>query len=160
MGAFAEEVQTILCEGLAKQQPQLEWETEYRVSGTPVDVAGKNNVATVLIELEWRRADPADNTAKLFRHLSNERIEAQEILVVQVFTNHYELSDGGFSSKRKNAEFVGETAADHFTNLIYEPITLDLDPPKRGGERPAEWRDAVSTTATEVDGLVHHLTKS
>jgi|GEM_PF-417577 hypothetical protein len=66
MGAFATTVQEYLCESLATAVPAVGWETEYRIAGTPVDVAGVGDSQWYLIELEWRRADPADNAAKLF----------------------------------------------------------------------------------------------
>jgi hypothetical protein len=59
-----------LRDALAKRRPAFDWETEYHIAGTPVDVGGASPTHLVVIELEWRRADPADNTAPLFRHLS------------------------------------------------------------------------------------------
>jgi hypothetical protein len=69
MGEFASTVQEFLRDELATARPTLEWHTEYRIAGTPVDIAGVGAEELTLVELEWRRADPADNTAKLFRHL-------------------------------------------------------------------------------------------
>jgi hypothetical protein len=150
MGEFADDVQRRLRDGLADGRPALDWQTEYTVAGTPVDVAGVGRDERVLIELEWRRADPADNTAKLFRHVDSEAIAAERITVVQLFTEYYDLSGGGVSSKRANAEFIGETAAETFESMDYTALTLGIDPPKRGGPRPDDW-------ATRVDEVVARL---
>ena len=155
MGENAECVQTYLAEGLSESVLDADWETEYRVGNTPVDVAGRSEEELALVELEWRRADPADNTAKLFRHASGERGEegdVRDVRVFQVFTRYYELSDGGVSSKRKNAEFVGETAAESLDRFEYAALTLDFVPPKRGGELPEGWRSEVEEMADEIAG--------
>lgn len=152
MGEFAEAVQNRMEETLAATRPQVEWTTEHYVDGTPVDVAGFDEPdRLVLVELEWRRADPADNTAKIFRHLSAGTLDDYEQVVVsQVFTGYYDLASGGISSKRKNAEFVGRVAADTFENLTYWPVDFELTPPKRGGDRPSEWKSVADEVARDV----------
>ncbi len=170
MGAFATMVQEYLCDRLEATAPALAWETEYRIAGTPVDVAGRTEATalkaersetqslTCLVELEWRRADPADNTAKLFRHLDSGEIPASRVIVVQVFTEYYTLTRGGISSKRKNAEFVGHVAAERFDRLSYVPRTLALDPPKRGGEPPPNWEETVDAVSDGIASLIErHL---
>ena len=154
MGKNAERVQTYLAERLSESVPDADWETEYRVVNTPVDVAGRSEKEIALVELEWRRADPADNAAKLFRHASGERDEFGDVHVFQVFTRYYELSDGGVSSKRKNAEFVGETAAESLDRFAYTLLTLGIMPPKRGSALPEDWRSEVAKMADEIaEGL-------
>ncbi|MDY7081800.1 MAG: hypothetical protein SXQ77_05190, partial [Halobacteria archaeon] len=76
---------------LAGELPVFDWRTEYYVGGTrtPVDVAGVGE-RLILIELEWRRADPADNTAKIFRHLS-ETQNQKRVEFFQLFTRYYQL---------------------------------------------------------------------
>ena len=150
MGENAERAQTHLAERLSERVPEADWEMEMRVGNTPVDVAGKTGDGLALVELEWRRADPADNTAKIFRHASGERGDVGDVCVFQVFTRYYELSDGGVSSKRKNAEFVGETAAESLDGFAYTPLTLGIAPPKRGGELPEDWRSEVDEAADEI----------
>lgn len=170
MGEHATAVQARLRELLAERRPDREWHTEYSVAGTPVDVAGTpTDVAEtptdmagtptdaadtdadslVLVELEWRRADPADNTAKLFRHLADGRFETR-VVVCQIFTGYYDLTTGGVSSKRENAEFVGRAAARAFDRMTYHPVELPLDPPKRGGDLPGSWESATATAAEAV----------
>jgi len=168
VGEFADAVQERLRERLAERRPSLDWQTEYRVGPTPVDVAGVGDLgggggnaaseSTVgetlaLVELEWRRADPADNSAKLFRHLADGALDEHDrIVVCQVFTGYYDLARGGVSSKRENAEFVGRVAADAFDRVSYSPVDFDLDPPKRGGEWPDDWRDRADDCARRIDG--------
>ncbi len=155
MGEFATAVQNYLCNSLAEEYPTIDWITEYPVAGTPVDTSGCDNNQLYLIELEWRRADPADNAAKLFRHFDAGEIEVEQVTVFHIFTRHYELSRGGFSSKRKNAEFVGQMAAETFDQLSYSPIEFNLDPPKRGTEWPEDWKkvtdDAVDSLCDEIE---------
>jgi hypothetical protein len=111
VGCFADDVNACLRDRLASDRPALEWTTERDVAGTPVDVAGDGDRRLVAVELEWRRADPSDNAAKLFRHLSEGSIDADHVVVVHLFTRYYDLASGGHSAKRKSAEFVGEVAA-------------------------------------------------
>ena len=150
MGEFAQTVQNYLCESLAEHYPTATWESEFSISGTPVDIGGRNVDHLYLVELEWRRADPADNSAKIFRHLHSDRVEAEQIVFFQIFTDYYELSRGGVSSKRKNSEFVGEIAAQTFEKLSYSPVDLDVDPPKRGEKWPDTWKKAADKTVTTL----------
>ena len=174
VGKFAEAVQERMCERLAERRPGFDWETERSLGGTPVDVVGIGGTPAdvvglgetpadvvgigeadlVAIELEWRRADPADNTAKLFRYLStgNEGVLTahRRVVVVQVFTAYYDLASGGVSSKRKNAEFVGRVAQRALESVTYHPVKFDLDPPKRGGEWPSGWREVADETVDAV----------
>lgn len=153
MGADADRVAGALCDRLADARPELAWATERRVGGTPVDVVGRGDDVAVLVELEWRRADPSDNAAKLFRHLAAGELDAGRVLVVQLFTPYYDLASGGVSAKRRNAEFVGERAAAARDELTYRPLALDLPPPKRGEPLPEDWRAAVDAAADEIAGL-------
>lgn len=151
VGAFAEAVQERLAETLAERLPTFEWATEHYVEGTPVDVAGTTDDRLVVVELEWRRADPADNTAKLFRHLAAGALDDyDEVRVFQVFTAYYDLASGGVDTKRRNAEFVGRTAAERFERVTYRAVDFDLDPPKRGTEWPEGWRAVADETATAI----------
>jgi hypothetical protein len=150
VGEFADDVNAYLCDGLAERLPDLGWETEFRVAGTPVDVAGRSPDHLVLVELEWRRADPADNAAKLFRHLVEGSLSYPRIDAFQLFTGYYDLASGGVSSKRENAEFVGRTAADSVPGLAYRPLDFGLTPPKRGGERPDGWREAADEAVERI----------
>jgi len=150
MGEFATAVQNSLCDSLAAAYPAIDWETEYRIAGTPVDVAGVGEPHLYLIEWEWRRADPADNAAKLFRHLDTGEITAEAVTVFHLFTNYYDLARGGVSSKRKNAEFVGRMAAATIDRLRYTPVDIDIEPPKRGGEWPETWQTTVDEASTAL----------
>lgn len=143
MGEFATAVQRYLRDELSEGVPSLDWRTEFHIGGTPVDVAGVDEQVLVLVELEWRRADPADNTAKLFQHLDSGSIDRQTVLVFQVFSRYYDLASGGYSSKRRNAEFVGRTAATVTDRLSYDPLDLDVNPPTQCGEWPDGWESAV-----------------
>jgi hypothetical protein len=154
VGRFADEVNDRLRTTLASDAPALAWSTERHVAGTPVDVAGDGPDRLVAVELEWRRADPSDNAAKLFRHLSEGTIDADRLLVVHLFTRYYDLASGGHSSKRKNAEFVGRMAARTLDSLSYHPVTFDLDPPKRGADRPEGWQTAADAAVERVGGII------
>lgn len=162
MGTFATATQDRLCNTLAERCDDYDWETERRIAGTPVDIAGRRSAEWVLVELEWRRADPADNTAKLFRHLAEGALDgdnasdasdtpdADRVAVFQVFTGYYDLTSGGVSAKRENAEFVGRVASDALDRFTYVPIEFELDPPKRGGERSGDWQTVVDATARTI----------
>jgi hypothetical protein len=150
VGELATAVQTHIRDALAERRPSVTWETEYRVAGTPVDIAGRRDGQRYLVELEWRRADPADNTAKLFRHLVEGKLDAGRVAVFQVFSGYYDLTRGGVSSKRENAEFVGRVAADAVERLAYTPVEFDLDPPKRGGTLPENWEPAADVVVAAL----------
>jgi len=81
-------------------------------------------------------------------------IDATTVVAFQAFTGYYDLSRGGVSSKRKNAEFVGRVAADTADQLTYVPLDVELDPPKRGGERPDDWMDAADDVVREIDRVL------
>ncbi|WP_245778627.1 hypothetical protein [Halomicrobium zhouii] len=147
-------MQASLRDQLAVRHPELEWETEYHIAGTPVDVAGTTDSHLYLLELEWRRADPADNAAKLFRHLDEETVEGTTVVLFQIFTEYYQLARGGVSSKRKNAEFVGRIATETIDQLTYRPVEFELDPPKRGADRPENWEEIADETAVRISNLI------
>jgi hypothetical protein len=134
VGKFASDVGDRLRDSLAAAFPGREWRTEHYVGGTPVDVASPGN-PVVFVEVECRRADPANNPVKLARHVDEGVFDAPVVLV-QVFSEHYVLDSGGPNSKRENAEFVGEVAAETLDSFSYHALDLAVDPPKRGGERP------------------------
>lgn len=154
MGEFARDVQEYLRDRLEGDHSRFEWMTEHSVAGTPVDLFGENDACTVCVELEWRRADPADNTAKLFRHLSEGTLPTARVIVCQVFTGYYDLASGGVSSKRSNAEFVGRVASETLSGLSYHPVEFPMTPPKRGTERPDGWETVADETASEIAVLL------
>jgi hypothetical protein len=154
VGEHAAAVQGRLRDALAAARPDREWGVEYRVAGTPVDVAGVGDDGLALVELEWRRADPADNAAKLFRHLAAGEFDAADVVVCQAFTGYYDLASGGVSAKRENAEFVGGVAARTYDRFSYHPVELPLHPPKRGGDLPGGWREVVDDAADRVDEIL------
>ena len=149
VGEFADDVAGRLRDALAERLPGHEWTTERYLGRTPVDVAGAGT-PELFVELEWRRADPANNTVKLFRHLAD---ADGPVRVVQLFSGYYELESGGVSSKRVNAEFVGDRVTTTLEAVEYTPLTLDVDPPKRGGERPDGWTVAVADAAARIERL-------
>ncbi|WP_435064528.1 hypothetical protein [Halobaculum sp. EA56] len=148
MGEAATRVQRSLCERLARSLAGYEWHEEHAVGDTPVDVAGVGD-ALVLVELEWRRADPANNTVKLFRELAGTDLASSfdAVHVVQLFSRYYDLASGGVSTKRRNAAFVGERVAETVPAATFAAVTLDVDPPKRGGSLPEGWRESVEEAA-------------
>lgn len=152
MGEFAREVQERLAAELDAARPDLDWSVEHHVDSTPVDVAGTDGDLLVLVELEMRRADPADNTVTLLRSLSTGVLdEYEDVVVCQAFSAYYDLAGGGVSTKRENAAFVGRLAADAFDRVSFHEVEFPVDPPKRGAAWPDGWVDALSTT---VDGVV------
>jgi hypothetical protein len=161
VGEFAEAVRDRLRNVLAERRPRLDWRTEYRIRQTPVDVVGtaeETNAGEdrfVAVELEWRRADPANNTAKLFYYAEEDEMDAyDEVVVCQLFSGYYDLASGGTSSKREVAEFVGETAAASVERVAFHPLRLPIDPPKKGGERPEDWRARTDEAADELASLL------
>lgn len=161
VGEFAENVRDRLRNALAERQPTLDWETEHRVRRTPVDVVGTSDAMAegpdrlVAVELEWRRADPANNTAKLFYYADEgDFSEYEEVVVCQLFSGYYDLASGGISSKREVAEFVGETAAESVERVSFHPLRLPLDPPKRGGNRPEGWQSRTDDAADSIASLL------
>lgn len=155
MGRFARDVQEHLRDRLETDHSHFEWTMEHYVAGTPVDLFGEDDDSLVCIELEWRRADPADNTAKLFRHLSEGTLTTARVTVCQVFSGYYDLASGeGVSSKRLNAEFVGRVASETHPDLSYHSIEFAMTPPKRGAERPSDWQTVADVTASEIAALL------
>lgn len=154
MGRLADAVQARLRDRLAESLEEYDWEVERRVGGTPVDVAGVGPDALVAVELEWRRADPADNAAKLLRHLAEGSVDADRVTVVQVFTAYYDLDSGGVSSKRANAEFVGETGATALPGFEYHAVDLDVVPPRGQGSPDERWEAALVEAVERITAVV------
>ncbi|WP_115863199.1 HAD family hydrolase [Halorussus litoreus] len=160
MGEFADAVRDRLRDGLTERCPSLDWTTEQRIRRTPVDVVATDpdeSVANrfVAVEVEWRRADPANNTAKLFYYADEGDLnDYDDVVVCQLFSGYYDLASGDVSSKRAVAEFVGETAAESVERVAFHSLRLPVDPPKRGGERPDDWRARVDETATRIAALL------
>jgi hypothetical protein len=153
MGEHASQVQARLRDRLAAVRPGLDWRTEYDLDGTRVDVAGVSESTLVFVELEWRRADPVANTATLFRHLAAGVLSAsptRAVVVVQLFTTSYDLASGGVSSKREDAEFVGDRLAASFPHVSYHGVTLPLAPPRADGDLPDDWQRPVETAVEYV----------
>ncbi|MDH5018962.1 hypothetical protein [Halobacterium rubrum] len=151
MGEFADTLHEAVRDALAARDPSRDWQTEWYVRRTPVDVAGMPDdsaVPLVLVELEVRRADPANNTVKLARYADAGDLDGP-VRLVQVFTDYYDL-ETGVSSKRENAEFVGDLAADSIPSFDYDAVSLSVAPPKRGTDPPADWRDAIDAAAAEM----------
>ncbi len=155
MGKLASTFQSYLREELSETHPSVDWRTEHNIAGTPVDVAGIGDDTLLLIELEWRRADPADNSAKLFRHLDTGQIDQNHVTVVQIFTGYYDLATGGVSSKRKNAEFIGHIAENAIDELSYYSVNFDPEPPKRGNDWKDDWKMSAKETLSAVSNHVH-----
>jgi hypothetical protein len=156
MGEFADDVRDRLRDALAERQPSLDWETEHYLRRTPVDVTAtsEDDDRFVAVELEWRRADPANNTAKLFYYAEDGAIEQDEIVVCQLFSGYYDLDSGGVSSKREVAEFVGETAAESVEGVSFHPLRLAVDPPKKGGNKPEGWQVKTDEAAEKIASLL------
>ncbi|WP_090303542.1 hypothetical protein [Natronorubrum texcoconense] len=150
MGELATRYQSYLCNQFSELYPSLDWKTEHRIAGTPVDIAGVGDGILLVIELEWRRADPADNSAKLFRHLSTGQVDQNHVTVIQIFTGYYDLETGGVSSKRKNAEFIGHIAEDAIDALSYYSVDFDPEPPKRGGDWEEDWKASAKETVSAI----------
>lgn len=147
MGAFAQAVQERLRDRLAIAHPGFEWTTEFYVERTPIDVVGERGDRMAFVEVESRRADPANNPVTVFRHATEDAFGGRSVVLCQVFSAYYDLARGGVSSKRKDAEFVGRVAADAFDSLEYAALDMPVDPPKAGGEFPDGWETAVDEVA-------------
>lgn len=134
---------------LAGLLPDHEWQVEHAIGDTRVDLAGIGE-PWVLVELEWRRADPVNNTVSLLRSLGPAGPVAERAVVAQVFTRYYDLADGGTSTRRRNAEYAGRLADEGVTGVRYLPVTLDVTPPRGDGDLPAGWQEAVATAAATI----------
>jgi len=152
VGAFADDLHAALRDALAGRDPSRDWQTEYSVRRTPVDVAGvpdDSAAPLLLVEVEVRRADPANNPVKLARYAADGDFD-RPVRLAHVFTDYYDLAEGGVSSKRENAEFVGDLAATALDGFDYEAHSLPVSPPKRGGDPPDGWRAAVENLAAAL----------
>jgi hypothetical protein len=143
---FSVRVQTALRDALAARTDR-EWTTERYVRRTPVDVATDDGATPlVLVEVELRRADPANNPVKVARAVHEGAFD-RPVRLVQLFSGYYDLDGGGVSSKRENATFVGSLADEALAEFTYGALDLGFTPPVRGAEPPAGWREAVVAAA-------------
>jgi hypothetical protein len=159
VGEFARTVQTAIRDGLAATTEWFEWHEEYAVGSTPVDVvgvprgasAGASERVLVAVELEVRRADPANNTVTLLRALDAGGLDWYDrVVVCQVFSAYYDLVSGGVSTKRENAAFVGRLAERADDRVAFHAIDFPVDPPKRGDDPPADWTHGVDAVVEDV----------
>ena len=135
---FTGDVHATIRDALAVRCPGREWSTERYVRGTPVDVVGERPDAggpLVFVEVEMRRADPANNPVKLARYAADGGLDAP-VLLAQAFSGYYDLDAGGVSSKRENAEFVGRLAEESVAGFDYHALDLWFTPPVRGDDPP------------------------
>ena len=185
VGEFARTLQTAIRDGLAAATEGFEWHEEYAVGGTPVDVvgvpgsvageedagsdgdAGRSGTGSVLVavELEVRRADPANNTVKLLRHLDAGALDRfDRVVVCQAFSNYYDLVSGGVSTKRENAAFVGRLAERADDRVAFHAVDLPVAPPKRGEDPPADWaagvEDAVAAIGRAIEDVASAADRS
>lgn len=159
MAEFTRTVQERLRDSLAAAVPGHEWRVESELGGTPVDVVGRpgddGEGPLVAVELEMRRADPADNTVTLLRALDGGLADrAGGVVVCQVFSGYYDLVRGGVSTKRENAEFVGALADEAQSGVAYHALDLGFEPPKHGAEAGEGWEAAVDAVAGRMAGLL------
>lgn len=150
MGKNADKVQERMEDVFRQLKPGYDWDTEYSIEDTPVDISGLSGDSIFLVELEWRRADPADNIAKIFRHIEAENLEEDQVKIVQIFTAYYDLKRGGVSSKRNNAEFVGKITTQSIQKVTYHAVDFDLAPPKEDEELSKNWERKTRETCKKV----------
>lgn len=165
MGEFARTLQTAIRDRLVATTEGFEWHEEYDVGGTPVDVVGVPTTASasasdgervlVAVELEVRRADPANNAVKLLRHLDAGALDRYDrVVVCQAFSNYYDLASGGVSTKRENAAFVGRLAERADDRVAFHAVDLPVAPPKRGEDPPADWRRGVDDAVAAIERAI------
>lgn len=179
MGEFARTLQTAIRDRLVATTEGFEWHEEHDVGGTPVDVVGVPTTASasanasasdgervlVAVELEVRRADPANNTVKLLRHLDAGALDRYDrVVVCQAFSNYCDLASGGVSTKRENAAFVGRLAERADDRVAFHAVDLAVDPPKRGEDSPADWaagvEDAVAAIGRAIEDVASAADRS
>lgn len=82
----------------------------------------------MLVEPEWRRAHPADDTVKLSRDLVETDLPRryERVRVVGLFSRYCDPAPGGVSTKRTNAAFVGERVSETVEDTEFEGVTLDV----------------------------------
>lgn len=128
--AFAKD----MCDALTKKCG-LDWRCGKPVKGNRecVDVIGsKDNKDHVLIEVELRRGTPLGNVVKVWKQISLEKENgegtlAKRVILFQAFSRFYSER----STKRKNAEFIGEQMSQACHPHLYVSLSMDYLPGKR-----------------------------
>lgn len=113
---------------LENKAAHLLWQTER--SRDRADISGRNSRGQVYIELEMKREDPVANVAKHVRRVSTSA-EIEAVKIYHVFSQFYYDPPLGFDSRRKDAVFVGELASKEIPGISYQPMKLDILPPRK-----------------------------
>ena len=103
------------------------WYPEKKLPNTdiyaPIDVIIQlDENKWMLIEFEIHRADPSNNISKISYWL-NCLGKDYEITVIQLFTPHYNHSNGGFKAKRKLSEYLGDKLIKNLHNKQYHSLS-------------------------------------
>jgi len=90
-----------------------------------VDIAGFSTEHVYIIEIELKREDPVNNVVKIWRYLveNGSPFLGKDVKFIHAFSSKYLI--GGFLTKRKNAEFIGEKMSESIANISYYSIDFD-----------------------------------
>ena len=104
-----------------------DWDEEQKLPNTdiyaPIDAIIKlEEKKWILIEYEIHRADPSNNVSKISYWLNSAGKE-YEVIVIQLFTPHYNHARGGFKAKRKLSEYIGEKLIKQLHSQHYHAIS-------------------------------------
>ena len=108
----------------------------------------------VLVEIQWRRANPVNNPVWLLRSLESDDFPARRTVLARVFTRDYDLATGGYLTRRRNAEFAGRLPDGPLSTVSDRAFTLDVALLRGTASLPAGWCLAVEPVSTRVAGTV------
>lgn len=145
---------------LKESIPYIKWESQISPSfwHGRFDLFGQYENQIYIIELEFKRQDPAINVIKVFRAVDENKrsLKGKEIFFIHVFSECYSSK----GAKRKNAEFTGEKMSMAFRNLEYVSIDFNLAPPKEGDSFPSNTDIAIKGLVVKIEKLIKNLGKA
>jgi len=119
------------------------------------DLFGQYENKVYIIELEFKREDPATNIIKVFRAVDEnlQILNKTKICFIHIFSDFFNLK----KEKRINAEFVGKKMSKEFNNLEYISMDFNAVPPVRGASFPSNTDRAIKNLTIEIKELIKNL---
>jgi len=134
--------------------PYIKWESQISPNfwHGRFDLFGQYENNIYIIELEFKREDPAINVIKVYRAVDEKLqiLDKTKVYFIHIFSDFFNFN----KEKRINAEFVGKKMSKEFSYLEYISIDFNVAPPVRGDSFPSNTDIAIKNLTIEIKKLI------